>query len=190
MWTDWSAFPTCSSTCMGGTQTRTRTCTNPAPMFGGMDCTGAASETQSCNDLINCPGKTFYKYCNKITLTNYIWFPSSVDGMWTNWSTFSTCSSTCMGGTQTRTRTCTNPAPMFGGMPCTGVASETQSCNDMVNCPGEKTQWLSWSEYMQCRYDIAFLFQSNTMHWSLNLALFLFQKGIRGFKPFLMVQCI
>jgi hypothetical protein len=41
-WTEWS---TCSATCGGGTQTRT--CTNPAPANGGLDCVGETS--QSCN---------------------------------------------------------------------------------------------------------------------------------------------
>jgi len=41
----WSSFGDCSVTCGGGTQTRT--CTNPAPVNGGADCQGSA--TQSCN---------------------------------------------------------------------------------------------------------------------------------------------
>ncbi|HRY63237.1 MAG TPA: hypothetical protein P5267_01355, partial [Patescibacteria group bacterium] len=41
----WSAWSTCSVECGGGTQTRT--CTNPAPANGGLDCVGEA--TQSCN---------------------------------------------------------------------------------------------------------------------------------------------
>jgi len=41
----WSAWSVCSVACGGGTQTRT--CTNPAPANGGLDCSGASS--QSCN---------------------------------------------------------------------------------------------------------------------------------------------
>jgi len=41
----WSAWSTCSVTCGGGTQTRT--CTNPVVANGGVNCTGAVS--QSCN---------------------------------------------------------------------------------------------------------------------------------------------
>jgi|GEM_PF-6132901 len=41
-WSDWSV---CSVSCGGGTQTRT--CTNPAPVYGGNDCQGSSS--QGCN---------------------------------------------------------------------------------------------------------------------------------------------
>lgn len=53
MWEDWG---TCSTTCGVGTQSRSRTCTNPAPSNGGADCSGNASEPQACN-LTACPGK-------------------------------------------------------------------------------------------------------------------------------------
>ena len=49
---DWSA---CSVPCGEGTQTRTRTCTNPAPAHGGADCVGEASQTQTCKEN-DCPG--------------------------------------------------------------------------------------------------------------------------------------
>ena len=49
---DWSA---CSADCGGGTQTRSRTCTNPAPANGGADCVGDSSETRDCNTQ-GCPG--------------------------------------------------------------------------------------------------------------------------------------
>jgi hypothetical protein len=45
----WSAWGSCTVTCGGGTQIRTRTCTNPTPAFGGAGCSGSTSETQSCN---------------------------------------------------------------------------------------------------------------------------------------------
>jgi hypothetical protein len=119
-WSAWSSYGSCSATCGGGTQTRTRTCTNPSPANGGADCTGGSSETRSCNTE-SCP-------------------VDAVDGGWTTWSSWGTCSLTCGGGTQTRTRTCTNPAPANGGADCVGSATEAQSCNthacsSAISCP-------------------------------------------------------
>lgn len=52
-WSSWSSWSSCSVSCGGGTQTRSRSrsCTNPAPACGGADCSGPATETesQSCN---------------------------------------------------------------------------------------------------------------------------------------------
>ena len=61
---------------------------------------------------------------------------NSVDGKWTEFVDWSECSATCGGGTQTRTRTCTNPAPAHGGSDCQGESSETQDCNTQ-DCPGK-----------------------------------------------------
>ncbi len=51
-----------------------------------------------------------------------------VDGHWSSW-VWSSCSVSCGGGTQTATRTCTNPAPSCGGSDCSGASSTSQSCN-------------------------------------------------------------
>jgi hypothetical protein len=55
-------------------------------------------------------------------------WPRAVDGGWTAWST---CSTTCGGGMQTRS--CSNPAPANGGSTCSGV--NQQSCN-VHSCSG------------------------------------------------------
>ncbi|HRY52531.1 MAG TPA: hypothetical protein P5089_01630 [Candidatus Portnoybacteria bacterium] len=52
----------------------------------------------------------------------------AVAGGWSSWSSWSSCSVSCGGGTQTSTRTCTNPAPC-GGASCSGSATQTQACN-------------------------------------------------------------
>lgn len=62
-------------------------------------------------------------------------FLSTVDGAWTEWSLFNTCSVSCGGGTQSRTRSCGNPAPSMGGAFCPGQSTETQACNP-TPCPG------------------------------------------------------
>ena len=139
MWSEWSEFGDCTVTCGGGTQERTRTCTNPEPEFGGDDCVGDSSEIQDCG-TDPCPSELnvipMYYLCNCycfITLSSCILI---VDGMWSEWSEFGDCSVTCGGGTQERTRTCTNPAPEFGGDDCVGDSLETQDCGTNP-CPSE-----------------------------------------------------
>ena len=55
-----------------------------------------------------------------------------LDGNWGAWSAYEACSVTCGGGTQTHTRLCNNPAPSNGGAACTGLASESVSCNTQI----------------------------------------------------------
>ncbi|MFA6392618.1 MAG: hypothetical protein WCW54_00830 [Candidatus Paceibacterota bacterium] len=94
----WSAWSTASAQC-GYTGTQTRTCTNPTPANGGANCVG--SSTQS--------------YTNS---------PCPINGGWSAWSTQdNTCGYYAVDRTQTRT--CTNPAPAYGGADCSG--SSTQS---------------------------------------------------------------
>jgi len=52
-----------------------------------------------------------------------------INGDWSGWSSYGSCSVSCGGGTQSRTRTCTNPSAQYGGAACSGSASESQSCN-------------------------------------------------------------
>ncbi|XP_035668229.1 coadhesin-like isoform X2 [Branchiostoma floridae] len=124
-WSDWSEWSACSVTCGVGEQTRDRTCTNPEPANGGADCGEQSQETRECNTGVSCP----------------------VDGGWSDWGPWSTCSVTCGVGEQTRDRTCTNPAPANGGADCDGLTQETQACNTGVLCPvdGGWTDWGSWS---------------------------------------------
>ena len=63
-------------------------------------------------------------------------FHPPVDGGWSAWTSFGSCSKTCNGGTKLRTRSCSNPAPAHGGNPCTGSASDSSSCNAQA-CPGK-----------------------------------------------------
>ena len=58
-----------------------------------------------------------------------------VDGGYSDFGDWSECSAECGGGTQTRSRTCTNPAPAHGGADCVGDSSETRKCNTQA-CPG------------------------------------------------------
>ncbi|XP_023931784.1 uncharacterized protein LOC106153735 isoform X3 [Lingula anatina] len=123
-WGSWTPWSSCSVTCGGGTQTRSRQCDNPAPSNGGNTCFGSGSESQQCNTQ-GCP----------------------VHGNWGYWTYWGTCTVTCGGGTQSRTRLCNNPTPNYGGDNCPGEGKVSQSCNTQP-CPvnGNWGQWASWSQ--------------------------------------------
>ena len=70
--------------------------------------------------LINC-------FCKSIFQCNL-----KIDGGWSNWSALTTCSKTCGGGFQMKTRTCSNPEPANGGLACPGNVTETVNCNNQA----------------------------------------------------------
>ncbi|XP_054063144.1 A disintegrin and metalloproteinase with thrombospondin motifs 14 isoform X3 [Rissa tridactyla] len=61
--------------------------------------------------------------------------PYSQDGSWSSWSRFGSCSRTCGGGVRSRSRSCDNPPPAYGGRHCPGATYEYQVCN-AEECPG------------------------------------------------------
>ncbi|XP_029187797.2 A disintegrin and metalloproteinase with thrombospondin motifs adt-1-like isoform X2 [Acropora millepora] len=124
-WTLWGLWNKCSKTCGGGTQGRSRTCTNPPPAHGGAQCTGPSSESRLCNQN-----------------------PCPVDGRWSLWKPWGPCSLTCAGGVQRRIRTCSNPPPKYGGKNCEGNALQTQSCN-RAPCPVDGN-WAEWRPWRPC----------------------------------------
>lgn len=125
--TEWTKFSKCSRSCGVGLRNRTRYCINPEPMHGGNDCQGEHIEIKVCN-ISPCP----------------------IDGEYTQWSNFSACSKTCDSGIMRRTRSCSNPAPQFGGKHCSvlGYAEEMKTCNDFP-CPVD-SNYSSWSNYSVC----------------------------------------
>eukprot|EP00121_Abeoforma_whisleri_P001164 Awhi_evm3s1031 len=86
----------------------TRTCTNPAPANGGATCNGDTTKLESCNT----------QAC-----------AMAIKGGWTAWASDGPCSKKCGNGSQTMTRTCTNPTPANGGFTCSGRATKSNSCN-------------------------------------------------------------
>ncbi|XP_077596400.1 A disintegrin and metalloproteinase with thrombospondin motifs 2-like [Stigmatopora nigra] len=57
------------------------------------------------------------------------------DGGWSPWSNYTSCSRTCGGGIQIRSRKCNNPPPANGGRTCFGNSFEFQLCNQQHKCP-------------------------------------------------------
>lgn len=97
----WSEWSKCSTTCDG--REKTRTCTNPEPINGGKQCEGHSVD--DCHKNNSC----------------------LLAGVWSSWSS---CSKTCVDGK--RTRTCIRPALLNGGNQCEGQAFE--DCNNSKQC--------------------------------------------------------
>ncbi|XP_020632778.1 SCO-spondin-like, partial [Orbicella faveolata] len=124
-WSSWSAWNSCNKPCGTGFQERSRSCTSPAPSFGGKPCKGAARQNNECNTHA-CP----------------------VDGGWSSWSVSTPCSVTCGSGVEILSRTCTNPAPKHGGRSCSGAGRKEQACSKNP-CPIHGG-WSSWSVSTSC----------------------------------------
>ncbi|XP_036354448.1 hemicentin-1-like isoform X2 [Octopus sinensis] len=124
-WGTWNHWQECSKTCGEGHQLRYRLCNNPKPNHDGKDCMGNNYESRLCT-----VGKC------------------SVDGGWSQWSSWNHCSQSCGGGTRQRFRECDSPAPRDGGAYCEGQGSITDYCNTDF-CPVHGS-WSPWSQWGQC----------------------------------------
>ncbi|TRY80698.1 hypothetical protein TCAL_03972 [Tigriopus californicus] len=114
-WSEWSFWDACSTDCDMTVETRSRSCTNPAPKHGGDSCFGSEQEVRNCTSEAICPGS------------------------WSAWVPWSACNPSigdCGDGAKSRTRTCDNPAPRNGGDSCNGQDRDSLNCR--VPC-GRKT---------------------------------------------------
>jgi hypothetical protein len=111
-WSEWKGWSSCTnskdgkSTCK---KTKTRFCNNPAASNGGKACEGSSTQSEACT-------------------TSDLAKPSDhpscvVHGAWAAWSAASACSSDCK---TSKTRTCTNPAPINDNDKCSGDATSTR----------------------------------------------------------------
>ncbi|XP_052812493.1 thrombospondin-1-like [Mya arenaria] len=121
-WANWGAWSTCDVTCENGTQVRMRTCTNPVPKNGGLNCTGQDRQIRMCSKDL-CP----------------------VHGGWSGWSDWGTCSATCDVGMSQRWRACTNPKPALAGDFCLGAQQEYKMCT-----ASPCSTWMDWGSWTSC----------------------------------------
>ena len=116
-----SGFGTCSKSCGGGTQTRSRSVVTDAA-HGGAACP-SLTETQQCNDQA-CP----------------------VDCVVSDWGDWTTCTKSCGGGQESQSRSIV-VTPTSGGAQC-GTLSQTRSCNNQA-CPQDCVV-SDWGAFSAC----------------------------------------
>ncbi|XP_072226602.1 adhesion G protein-coupled receptor B2 isoform X4 [Leuresthes tenuis] len=126
---EWSQWSVCSLTCGQGWQVRTRSCVSSP--YGTL-CSGALRETRMCNNTASCPGEPG--------------IISSVEGQWSEWGPWSTCSVTCNTGSQQRQRRC-SPS-VHGWAECKGPHQESRDCTN-PSCSGGGN-WGSWNHWSLC----------------------------------------
>ncbi|KAL3870896.1 hypothetical protein ACJMK2_038927, partial [Sinanodonta woodiana] len=124
-WSVWGDWSLCSVTCGMGLTHRRRNCDNPTPSHDGNMCFGDPIE---------------YNLCTNGTC--------AVNGGWTLWGSWSTCSSSCGTGMWHRDRTCTNPVPDNGGRYCDGQPTDYSNCQ-IQSCE-VNGGWTSWTSWGQC----------------------------------------
>uniref|UniRef100_A0A2K5KEU0 ADAM metallopeptidase with thrombospondin type 1 motif 14 n=2 Tax=Colobus angolensis palliatus TaxID=336983 RepID=A0A2K5KEU0_COLAP len=81
------------------------------------------------------------------------------DGGWSSWTKFGSCSRSCGGGVRSRSRSCNNPPPAYGGRPCLGPMFEYQVCNS-EECPGPYEDFRA----QQCAKRNSYYMHQNARH--------------------------
>nr|XP_044612490.1 A disintegrin and metalloproteinase with thrombospondin motifs 14 isoform X8 [Equus asinus] len=81
------------------------------------------------------------------------------DGGWSSWTTFGSCSRSCGGGVRSRSRSCDNPPPAYGGRLCSGPTFQYQICNS-EECPGPYEDFRA----QQCAKRNSYYIHQNAKH--------------------------
>jgi hypothetical protein len=130
----WSEYTwgDCSNPCGEGTRVGTRTCTDPVPSCGGLQCDGDDSVEDECVGESPC-GE--FEVC---TDAQCVASCEPINGGWSPWSE-GACSAQCGEGVSVHTRTCDSPPSSCGGADCQGENTEMVSCDGETVCGAFET---------------------------------------------------
>ncbi|KAK6636854.1 hypothetical protein RUM43_010518 [Polyplax serrata] len=122
----WGEWSTCSQTCGKGITRRCKVTMRELTSNANMD----HKNSDNCEEKI-----CIEKEC-------------PVDGQWSNWSEWSSCTQSFGLRMRQRLRKCDSPPAQEGGKQCLGPEYEKQRCEE-IKClePGD---WLEWSDWSSC----------------------------------------
>lgn len=123
MFTDWSAWQSCSVSCGTGSQKRERSVQLEANN-GGTPCSGDYFETQQCTEK-TCP----------------------VDCAFEDWGEWEPCTSSCGAGVHKRYRGKIDA--QYGGADCVGNLTDVMQCPTLPDCPVD-CLWEDWTAWSDC----------------------------------------
>ncbi|XP_032241028.2 uncharacterized protein LOC5515398 [Nematostella vectensis] len=156
----WSSWTTCSVTCGGGSQSRTRNCASSAPIHNyTSNCSDdvITQQTKHCGHVA-CPESDTWtawstwtmcseegrslreRYCTRTSIQSKASDckgphqeskPCPLAGSWSAWSNWAHCDTE---GHSSRARNCTRPAPRHGRQDCQGTSRETKNCTLYRSC--------------------------------------------------------
>ncbi|XP_076806101.1 uncharacterized protein LOC143449687 isoform X2 [Clavelina lepadiformis] len=127
-WLKWSTWSGCSASCGGGAKFRTRYCDGDSP--GSEVCLGESEEVTSCNSG-RCP-------------------------VWSEWTPWNLCSTSCDVGVQSRSRNCIGDYPDRCGV-LVRSSSQERACS-LGACP----RYNPWTEWSGCSVSCGPGFQERT----------------------------
>ncbi|NWT29652.1 ATS7 metalloproteinase, partial [Cardinalis cardinalis] len=87
--------------------------------------------------------------------------PEPIDGGWSSWSAWASCSRSCGAGVQSAERHCSRPTPKYGGRYCLGERKRFRICN-VRRCPPDKPSF----RQVQCSQFNPMLYKGKLYKWT------------------------